>query len=65
MVLYSVAPVCQPLVQEPLPLLQQAGDQDRDWDLFLQCSIDKVNFLLLSIQLRFTMTSEFCTITSG
>ena len=25
-----------------MPLLQQAEDQDRDWDLFLQCSIDMV-----------------------
>ena len=42
MVRYIVAPVGRPLVQEPVPLLQQAGDQDRDWDLLLQCPIDLV-----------------------
>ena len=38
MVRYIVAPVGQ----KPVPLLQQAGDQDDGWDLFLQCSINTV-----------------------
>ena len=46
MVRYNVAPVGQLPLQEPVPLLQQAGDQDGDRDLLVQCAINVVVFHL-------------------
>ena len=46
MVRYNVAPVGQLPLQEPVPLLQQTGDQDGDRDLLVQCAVDMVVFHL-------------------
>ena len=40
MVRYNVAPVGQLPLQEPVPLLQQAEEQDGDWDLLVDRALN-------------------------